>query len=73
MYLEPRMGGECKEGLMGVWKGRGEVGRRRLIRGKVCGIRTGDEAGCEDDLGLVSNSAFSEMVSEMLRAPMRSL
>lgn len=70
------MGEECKEGLIGVWigvwKGRGEVGRRRPMRGKVCDIRIGDEADCEGDLGMVSNSAFSEMVSEILREPMRS-
>lgn len=44
----------------------------RPMRGKVCGMSTGEDPGCEvGDRGNVSSSAFSEMVSEMLSNPRR--
>jgi hypothetical protein len=57
---------------MGCWKWRGDVERMRPMRGKVCGIKTGEEPDCEEgDRGNVSSSAFSLMVSEMLSDPTR--
>jgi hypothetical protein len=42
------------------------------MRGNVCGIKTGEPLVWEDgDLGVVSSSAFSEMVSEMFSEPRR--
>jgi hypothetical protein len=41
------------------------------MRGNVCAMRTGEPDCEEGDRGTVSSSAFSEMVSEMFREPMR--